>query len=101
VENVPAAFTDHLSVVIRLTTPIVRRGKLFWKMNTSILSDEALNERLRQKWALWRRQRRFYTDWPMLWGRYKKTDSSFLYSGRDRTSAELREDREFVLRVHL
>jgi len=44
VETVAAAFTDHLSVVMRLSVdvPIVRRGKGFRKMNTSILSEEAL-----------------------------------------------------------
>jgi len=55
VETVAAAFTDHLSVVMRLSVdvPIVRRGKGFWKMNTVILSEEAFSERLRQKWAVW------------------------------------------------
>jgi len=93
VETVAAASTDHLSVVIRFSVdvPIVRRGKGFWKMNISILSEEAFKERLRQKWEVWRQHRRFYPDWPMWWGRYtKKTDSSFLYSGRTRTSAGLR-----------
>jgi hypothetical protein len=87
VETVAAVFTDHLAVVLRLSVdvPILRRGKGFWKMNTSILSEEAFKERLRQKWAIWRQQR-FYPDWPVWWGRYtKKTDSSFLYAGRVRT----------------
>ena len=93
VETVAVAFTDHLSVVMRLSVdvPIVRRGKGFWKMNNSILSEEAfktlnaelnpishwlelleahhilhvsrirVKERLRQRWAVWRQQRRFYT----------------------------------------
>jgi len=43
-------------------------------------------------WAVWWQQRRFYPDWPIWWGRYTKTDLSFLYSGRVRTSAGLRED---------
>jgi len=29
-------------------------------MNTSILSDEPFKERLRQKWAVWRQERRLY-----------------------------------------
>jgi len=74
VETVPAAFTDHLSLVMRLSVdvPIVRRCKGFWKINTSILSEEAFKERLRQKWAVWKQQRRFYAIWPMWWGRYTK-----------------------------
>jgi len=44
VETVAAAFTDHLSVVMRISVDvlIVRRGKGFWKINTSILSEEDL-----------------------------------------------------------
>jgi len=82
--TVAAAFTDHLSVAMRLSVNvlIVRRGKRFWKMNTSILSEEVFKKSLQQTWAVWRQQRRFYPDWPMWWGRYTKTDSSFLYSGR-------------------
>jgi len=41
-------------------------------MNTYILSEEAFKERLHQKWAIWRQQRRFYPEWPMWWGRYTK-----------------------------
>jgi hypothetical protein len=59
-----AAFTDHLSVIMRFSVDvrIVRRGRGFWKMNTSIPREEAFKERLRQKWAVWRQQRRFYPD---------------------------------------
>ena len=66
-ETVAAAFTDHISVVMRLSVdvPIVRLSKVLWKINTSIISDEAFKERLRKKWAVWRQQRRLYPDWPM------------------------------------
>ena len=74
VETVAVAFTDHLSVVMRLSVdvPIVRGCKGFWKMNTSILSEEAFKERLRQTWAAWGQQRRFYPYWPMCCGGYTK-----------------------------
>jgi len=74
VETVAATFTDQQSVVMRLSVdvPNVRRGKGFWKMNTSMLSEEVFKERLRHKWAVWTQQRSFYPDWPMWWGRYKK-----------------------------
>ena len=99
VETVAAAFTDHLSVVMRFSVdvPIMRRGKGFWKMNTSILSEEAFKESLLQKLAVWRKHRWFYPDGPMWWGRYKKTDSSFLYSGRVQTSAGFGKEEEFPL----
>jgi hypothetical protein len=74
VETVAAAFTDHLSVVMRLSVDIliVRRGKGLWQTNASILSEEDFKRRLQQKWAVWRQQRKFYPDWPMWWGRYTK-----------------------------
>jgi len=74
VETMAPAFTDHLSVVMRFCVyvSIVRRGKEFRKINTFILSEEAFKERLREKWAVWRQERMFYSDWPMWWGRYKK-----------------------------
>ena len=45
--TVAAAFTDHLSVAMRLSVDvlIVCRGKRFWKMNTSVLSEEAFKNR--------------------------------------------------------
>ena len=80
VDTVASAFTDHLSVVMRLSidVPIVRRGKRFWKMNTSFLSEKASKARLRQNWVVWRQQRRFYPDWPMWCGRYTK--NRFVFS---------------------
>ena len=80
VENVKAAFTDHLSMVMRLfvDVSIVRRGKRFWKTNTSILSEKAFKKRLLQICAVWRQQRKFYPDWPLWWGRYKM--NRFIFS---------------------
>jgi len=74
VETVAAAFTDHISAVMRLSVdvPIVRRGQGFWKMNTAIFGEDAFKERKTQKWAVWWQQRRFHPDWPMSWGRYTK-----------------------------
>ena len=67
VETVAAAITDHLSVVMRLSVDvhIVRWGKELWKMNTSILSEEAFKERLHRMWVVWRQLRRFYPSWLM------------------------------------
>jgi len=65
-------------------------------MNTSVLSEEDFKERLHQKWAVWRQQKRIYHDW-LMWWEDIKTNSYFPYSGRVRTSAGLREDGEFPL----
>jgi len=103
VENVPTAFTDHLSVVMRLSVdvPIVRRGKGVWKMNTSILSEEAFKRGCARSGRFGGSREGFTPIGPCGGEGMQKTDSPFLYSGRVRTSAGLREDGEFPLRVHL
>ena len=74
VETVAAAYINHLSVVLWVSVDvlIVRRGEGFRKKTTSILCEEAFKERLLQKWAVWKQQKRFNPDWPMWWGRYTK-----------------------------
>jgi len=39
--TVPAAFTDHLAVVLRLSveTPLFRMGRGIWKMNTPVMAN--------------------------------------------------------------
>ena len=98
VETVAAAFTDHLSVVMRFSVdvPIMRRGKGFWKMNTSILSEEAFKESLLQKWAVWRKHRRFYPDWPMGWGRYKKQIRHFCIQEGSKRLRDLVKKKNFL-----
>ena len=51
VETMAAAFTDHLTVILRMSVevPIVRRGMGFWKMNISILDEEVFKEKLHQQ----------------------------------------------------
>jgi hypothetical protein len=39
-------------------------GKGFWKMNISILSEEAFKD-VAPEVGVWRQQRRFYPDWPI------------------------------------
>jgi hypothetical protein len=36
-------------------------------MNTSLFDEVTVKEKLQQKWALWRQQRRLYPDWLMWW----------------------------------
>jgi hypothetical protein len=50
--TVPAAFTDHLAVVLRLAwrTSIIIRGRGTWKLNCEILTSEHVMETLQQNW---------------------------------------------------
>ena len=56
VETVAEGFTDHLAVILQQSVkiPIIRRGRRLWKMNTSLLGEETVKEKLQQQWALWR-----------------------------------------------
>jgi hypothetical protein len=49
--TVAAAFTDHLAVVLRLlwSTPIIRRGRGTWKLNSDILKSEQTMEAIEQQ----------------------------------------------------
>jgi endonuclease/exonuclease/phosphatase family metal-dependent hydrolase len=74
VETVAAVFTDHLAVILRLSVnvPMVRRGRGLWKLNATLLEEEAFREKIHQQWVTWTQQRRNYSDWTTWWGRYTK-----------------------------
>ena len=50
--KIPAAFTDHLAVVLRMTveTPLFRRGRGTWKMKTAVMATAATKHKLHQQW---------------------------------------------------
>jgi hypothetical protein len=56
-EAVVTAFTDHLAIIVRMSIdiPCVVRGKGYWRMNVSYLDDPHFQQRLQEKWELWRR----------------------------------------------
>jgi hypothetical protein len=74
VETVAAAFTDYLAVILWLSVdvPMVQRGRGLWKLNASLLEEEAFREKIHQQWVTWMQQRRNYPDWTTWWARYTK-----------------------------
>ena len=50
-EAVAAAFADHMAIMLRLSIdiPCVMRGKGYWRMNVSYLSDPHFQHRLQEK----------------------------------------------------
>jgi exonuclease III len=66
---VPAAFTDHNAVVLRLSQPTVRtfwrRGR--WKMDPVLVTDEAVKEKIRSAWAKWQRSKHYSSDESLWW----------------------------------
>jgi len=73
-EILPAAFTDHNAVVLRLSVPTLgtgwRRGR--WKMNPQMVTEAAVKDKIQCAWARWRQSRRYYVDELMWWERCVK-----------------------------
>jgi exonuclease III len=74
VEITPAAFTDHLAVVLHMQLPespkIQRR--FLWRMNITLLDDASFSSSLQTQWLKWRREARHYQSKLMWWDRHVK-----------------------------
>jgi endonuclease/exonuclease/phosphatase family metal-dependent hydrolase len=59
IEILPAAFTGHNAVVLRLALGKrhVRMGRARWKMNPILLKDDELLSQLQQQWLTWQRRK--------------------------------------------
>ena len=42
------------------------------KMNPAMIQDEIIKEKIRNKWTIWKNQKRYYPDETLLWERYVK-----------------------------
>jgi hypothetical protein len=53
IETIPAAFSDHNAVIIRIATDkrSPTRGRGYWKMNTLFLQEKTVSEKLAEEWA--------------------------------------------------
>jgi len=73
-ETIPAAFTDHMAVILKIAMDdqILIHGRGYWRMNTLLLRDNIIQQRLLKKWTEWRAHQRFYPDKVMWWERYVK-----------------------------
>jgi len=74
VETIVAAFTDHLSIVMRMESsdPIPVRGRGLWHMNTTIPDEAGFQQLLQEKWDFWRTHKKYYPTTMMWWERYVK-----------------------------
>jgi hypothetical protein len=63
IEIIPAAFTDHHVVVLRITIPDYdlrrRRRRSRWKMDPMFIQDESLRAKIRQEMVKWRLRKRY------------------------------------------
>jgi exonuclease III len=69
VEIIPAAFTDHHALVLRLAIEdkVVRRRLRRWKMDPTLMHDDAIKRKIRDTWIQWRNRKRHYPDVSMWW----------------------------------
>jgi hypothetical protein len=96
VSTVVAAFTDHLAIVLRMASsdPLPKRGRGYWRVNTSILGEGSFRRLLPCKWDTWRSHRKYYPTALLWWERYVKRmlRQTFVWEGaarrRDRRSLE-------------
>ena len=76
----PAAFTDHNAVVLRLSTTLVgmRGRRCRWKIVPDMVTETDVKGKIRIAWARWRRSRQYYPDDLTWWERCVKPQQHFL-----------------------
>jgi exonuclease III len=91
-EAVAAAFTDHMTIIIRLSldTPCAIRGKGYWRMNVLYMSEPHSQRRLQESWMMWRQHLKYYLNRLQWWCRYVRRMIQLLFS---REGADQRRDR--------
>ena len=74
VDILPAAFTDHNAVILRLMLGDrrVRRCKMRWKMDPTSLCDADLLTNLRQLWSRWTSTKLWFANVNIWWDRFVK-----------------------------
>jgi hypothetical protein len=93
VEIIPAAFTDHHAVALRLTIqdPIVQRRLRRWRIDPTVMRDDVIKRKIYDKWMQRGSRKRRYPDLAMLWERFaKKQLQRFMRTG------EIEKNRNFL-----
>jgi len=74
IDILPAAFTDHNAVMLRLLLGErrVRRCHMRWKLDPTMLRDEDLVGHLRQQWSGWKTKKPRFPNVNIWWDRYVK-----------------------------
>ena len=70
---VPCPHSDHCAVTVHVNIPSpVKKGPSFWKLNVSILEDEAYSLIIRNFWTRWVQKKASYTSLSLWWDRGKQ-----------------------------
>jgi endonuclease/exonuclease/phosphatase family metal-dependent hydrolase len=82
IETIPAAFSDHNAVTIRIATdkPPPTRGRGYWKMNTTLLQEKTFRNKLAEEWANWKTKMKYYQTTAMWWTRCVKQRIKILFT---------------------
>jgi hypothetical protein len=74
IERAVASFTDHLAVFLRISLELttVHLRRIYWKMDTALLSDAGVQETLKQRWTGLKRQRNLFPQIVIWWERVAK-----------------------------
>jgi hypothetical protein len=81
IETIPAAFSDHNAVTIRIATDKPpNRGRGYWKMNTILLQEKTFSDKLAEEWANWKIKVKYYQTTVMWWTRCVKQRRKILFT---------------------
>ena len=74
IEILPAAFTDHYAVAIRITVQDInlQRTRRRWKMDPILTTDEHLRRWIHSEWAKWQTHKQHYPDITIWWEQHVK-----------------------------
>lgn len=88
-----APFTDHMAATVRITlrTPMIRRGKGYWKMNNSLLKDQEIKGELMTNLKAWSARQRKGVDINVWWDSYVKKQIQY-YLKRKGTERKKEEE---------
>ena len=88
IEIIPAAFTDHYAVAMRITVQDtdLQRARGRWKMNHILINDEHLKESISFEWVKWQNHKRYYPDITMWWERCVKKNAFLSSSAKYSTN---------------
>jgi hypothetical protein len=82
IKILPAAFTDHCAVALRLSINDyhgIKRARQ-WKLHPAIAKDPLIQQKIRTEWPNWRKLKRHYTDVTQWWERCIKKRIKLLIS---------------------
>lgn len=96
-EILVAAFTDHNAAVVKIqgSQTTVLWGRIYWKLNATLLQGEGSKDKLKQQWDSWKTKQHKYSSLTQWWEMYVKKEIKIFFrrEGRERAREERgRED---------